>query len=31
MADSLNCIYDARYLVLKDVLIFVSRLAALDS
>lgn len=31
MADSLNRTSDARCLVLKDVLIFISRLAALDS
>lgn len=31
MADSLSCTTDARYLILKDVLIFLSRLAALDS
>lgn len=31
MADSLNCISDAKYLVSKDVLIFLSRLAVLDS
>lgn len=31
MADSLNCTCDTRYLDLKDVSIFLSRLAALDS